>query len=86
MDDLLAGGATLEDVSNETAMKLGKLDWHVGYSGEISDFEEFQSSAAKLSEKDFPELKNLNDNSIFSLRLDEYLSQNYSPSKALDLR
>ena len=83
VDDLLAGGATLEDVSNETAMKLGKLDWHVGYSGEISDFEEFQSSAAKLSEKDFPELKNLNDNSIFSLRLDGVLEPKLQPLESV---
>jgi peptidyl-prolyl cis-trans isomerase D len=79
VDDLLAGGATLEDVSNETAMELGKLDWYVGYSSEISDFEEFQSSAAKLSEKDFPELKNLNDNSVFALRLDGVIEAALQP-------
>jgi peptidyl-prolyl cis-trans isomerase D len=79
VDDLLASGATLEDVSNETAMKLEKIDWHVGYSSEISDFEEFQSSAAKLSEKDFPELKNLNDNSIFALRLDGVIEPALQP-------
>ena len=70
VDDLLASGATLEDVANETAMEFEKIDWYVGLSSKISDFDEFQSSAAQLSKKDFPELKNLNDNSIFALRLD----------------
>ena len=70
VDDLLASGATLEDVANETEMEIGKIDWYVGFSSEISDFGEFQSSAAQLSGKDFPELKNLNDNSVFALRLD----------------
>ena len=70
VDDLLAGGATLEDVAAETDLQLASVNWHVQSEGDISDYEEFQTAAAAVTADDFPALKSLSDNGIFALRLD----------------
>jgi len=70
VDDLLAGGATLEDVATETDLQLATLDWTVQSEGGISDYEEFQTTAAAVTAEDFPTLESLSDNGIFALRLD----------------
>ncbi|MDG2299722.1 MAG: SurA N-terminal domain-containing protein [Planktomarina sp.] len=69
VDDLLAGGATLEDVSKETDLELSAVDWYVGLTGGIADFEEFQNAAAEVTASNFPELTELDANSIFAIRL-----------------
>ena len=69
-DDLLAGGATLEDLANETAMELGTLDWSADLNEGIAAYSEFAAAAAAVSADDFPELVSLSDGGLFALRLD----------------
>ena len=79
VDDLLAGGATLEDVAAETDLQLATVNWHVQSEGGISDYEEFQTAAAAVTADDFPALKSLSDNGIFALRLDGQLPAELQP-------
>lgn len=70
IDDLLAGGATLEEVADETDMVLGQTDVFTGASGGPVDYDEFRAAALVASEGDFPELESLSDGGLFALRLD----------------
>jgi len=72
--DLLAGGATLEDMARDTPMRLGQIDWSAGAEADpdgIDAYPEFRQRAAQLTEKDFPELFETEDGGVFALRLDE---------------
>ena len=79
VNDLLAGGATLEDVAAETDLQMATVNWHVQSEGGISDYEEFQTAAAAVTADDFPALKSLSDNGIFALRLDGELPAELQP-------
>ncbi len=70
IDDLLAGGATLEDLTQETDMELGKIDWHSGVDIGIAAYDGFRRMARAVSGDDYPEVESLEDGGIFALRLD----------------
>lgn len=70
IDDLLAGGATLEEVSEETDMELGTLDWHPSADHPLAGYEDFRATAAAVTEDDFPQVEVLEDGGIFALRLE----------------
>lgn len=70
MDDLLAGGATLEELAAETDMVLGSLEWTAGDDAGIAGYDSFGEAAALAAEDDFPELLELSDGGRFALRLD----------------
>ena len=70
IDDLLAGGATLEELADETDMQLGTINWHVGLTDGIAGYEGFRAEAFQVSADDFPQVSNLADGGIFALRLD----------------
>ncbi|TFL19710.1 peptidylprolyl isomerase [Jannaschia formosa] len=70
IDDLLAGGATLEELAQETDMELGTVALRPGASGGIVDYEAFREAALAAEEGDFPELLDLSDGGLFALRLD----------------
>ncbi|MDB6179424.1 SurA N-terminal domain-containing protein [Paracoccus sp. Z330] len=75
-EDLLAGGATLEDMAGETAMELGQVDWIDDNAAEatgILGYEAFREMAATVAMDDFPELFQLDDGGVFALRLDEII-------------
>ena len=83
IDDLLAGGATLEDLARETAMQTGRIDWHDGISDDIVGYEAFRTAAARLSEGDFPQVADLDDGGIFAMRLDEVIAPALQPLDAV---
>ena len=70
LNDLLAGGATLEDIAAESAMELGTIAWTGAESGGIAGYADFREAARTVTEDDFPEIDLLEDGSIFALRLD----------------
>ncbi|QIE44183.1 peptidylprolyl isomerase [Pseudohalocynthiibacter aestuariivivens] len=70
VDDLLAGGATLEDIADETDMELGQIDWHGGVVEGISAYTGFRQAAPTITTSDYPEVATLEDGSIFAMRLD----------------
>lgn len=72
--DRLAGGATLEDLARDTPLELGQIEWTAQSEPEpnsIAAYPEFRQRAAQLTERDFPELIELEDGGVLALRLDE---------------
>ena len=81
-EDLLASGASLEDVAEETQMELGQIDFdataepqHTGIDG----YQSFRERAAVITAEDFPELFQLDDGGVFALRLDEIVPPTLRP-------
>lgn len=79
IDDLLAGGATLEDLAEETDMELGTIDWTTEAEDGLAAYEAFRDVARSVTDEDFPEVEILEDGGIFALRLDETLEQRPQP-------
>ncbi len=73
IDNLLVGGATVEEVADETAMELGTLDVGPDTSEGIAGYAAFRDAVATIGLNDFPELLELEDGGLFTLRLDEVL-------------
>ena len=69
--DLLAGGATLEDLDARTDMVLGTIDWSEGDSDGIAAYESFRLAAATTAPGSFPDLIEMADGGVFALRVDE---------------
>ena len=79
MDDLLASGATLEELAAETGMVLDTVTWREGADTGIAAYDDFREAAATVSETDFPELLPLSDGGQFALRLDEVIPASVPP-------
>ena len=71
VDDLLAGGATLEELAADTEMVLGRIDYTSTSEEGIAGYDAFREAALAVEEGDFPELLELSDGGLFALRLDE---------------
>lgn len=70
MDDLLAGGATLEDLASEQGLRTAQIDWTPALQDGIAAYDAFREAAAALTEDDYPEMLQLSDGGVFGLRLD----------------
>ncbi len=73
IDDLLAGGATLEDLAQETDMELSEIDWHPQMDTDIAAYEAFRDAASAVTADDYPAVETLEDGGIFAMRLEEVL-------------
>ncbi len=73
INDLLAAGASLEELVSESGMALENTIYYEGVESKISAYSVFQSAAQKLKEGDFPEVIGLMDGGILAMRLDEIL-------------
>jgi len=78
-DDLLAGGATLEDLAAETDMRLGSIAWDAASFDDIAAYQAFREAAASVTVEDFPEIDLLDDGGLFALRLDAVLPPRPAP-------
>ena len=79
-DDLLASGATLEELANETPLEL----YEIAYSpqmedNEVTKFDGFRAEATAISATDFPKIITLADGSVAALRLDQTLEPALKP-------
>lgn len=72
-EDLLAGGATLEELAQETDMQLDTIDWFEGLGEGIAAYEGFDAVAEALTADDYPEVRMLDDGTIYAMRLDEVI-------------
>ncbi len=79
IDDLLAGGATLEELAAETAMELSTLDWRPGLAEGLAGYEAIRAAATAVQEGDFPELIELEDGGLAAIRLQETLEPRLQP-------
>ena len=73
IDDLLAGGASLEDLADEAGMTLGTLDHVPGAPGTetVEGYPAFREAADAVTAEDFAEAIVLEDGGVVALRLDE---------------
>jgi peptidyl-prolyl cis-trans isomerase D len=73
VDDLLAGGATLEDLERDAGLKIATLDFVPGQQGEavIEGYPAFRAAAEAVKAGDFSEAIVLEDGGVVALRLDE---------------
>lgn len=79
VDDLLAGGATLEELADETAMELSTLEWRPGDGEGFAGYEAIRAAAAAVEEGDFAEVIELEDGGIAAIRLDEVIPPTLQP-------
>lgn len=84
LDDLLAGGATLEELAEETAMQFGTIDWFDGMDQGIAAYDSFAEAAAAAQDGDFPELLGLSDGGQFALRLDAVVPPSIPPLEEIE--
>jgi peptidyl-prolyl cis-trans isomerase D len=71
LDDRLAGGATVEDLADETEMELGQIALTAETTEGIAAYESFRTAALAAEEGDFPEIVEMPEGGVFALRLDE---------------
>ena len=71
LDDLLASGATIEELANDTEMELKKISFNLKNDLEgLEATSEFKIEASKLSLEDYPTLLNSSNGDLFAIRLD----------------
>ncbi len=73
LEDLLAGGTTLEELADSDGLALATLNWTTVSSDDIAAYEGFRARAAAVTVDDFPTIDFLDDGSIYAVRLDEVL-------------
>ncbi|MEM1079256.1 MAG: SurA N-terminal domain-containing protein [Pseudomonadota bacterium] len=79
LDDLLAGGATLEELAADTPAELGTLSLAAGSTDGIAAYPEVQEAVRTLRDGDFPEISILDDGGVFALRLDGITAPRLQP-------
>lgn len=79
IDDLLASGATLEELAETTPMTLGQIDFTPASEDGIAAYDAFREAARAVEERDFPEVLDLSDGGLFALRLDEIVPPTMPP-------
>jgi peptidyl-prolyl cis-trans isomerase D len=70
LEDLIAGGATIEDLAEQTALEAGQIDWFAGSDAGIAAYAPFREAAAAAQEGAFPRVIQLGDGGVAVLRLD----------------
>ncbi|MGA9411958.1 MAG: SurA N-terminal domain-containing protein [Roseobacter sp.] len=83
LDDLLAGGATLEELAAETDMVVGNIEWSAQSAEGIAAYEAFRAAAFAVGTSDFPQIDRLDDGGLFALRLDAVLPPRPAPFDAI---
>ncbi len=82
MEDMLAGGATLEELAADTDMVLGSIRWDADgetQGSDIAAYDGFRAAARTAAPGDFPEIGTLSDGGLFALRLDEIVPPTVPP-------
>ena len=84
-EDLLAGGATLEEIAADTKLQLGSLLMGPDTNEGIAASGQFRNSVNSLTEDDFPELENMSDGGVFAARLNGIVPPSLRPfDKAME--
>lgn len=80
LDEMLAGGATLEELADTfPALELGQINWSGDMSDGIAAYEEFRSRAAQVTDEDYPEIEVLEDDSLLALRVNGTIAAHLQP-------
>ncbi len=79
IEDLLAGGVTLEELADSDGLTFGQIDWTPQSEDGIAAYDGFRARAAAVTLEDFPTVDFLADGSLYALRLDEVLEPRPQP-------
>ncbi|WOI56791.1 peptidylprolyl isomerase [Palleronia sp. LCG004] len=83
VEDLLAGGATLEEIGEETPFETNEIFYSPELASvngqEIDAYETFREIAGETEIGDFPTLYELADGGLFALRVDEVVEPTVQP-------
>ena len=79
IEDLLAGGATVEALAERTALTLGTIDWEAGSSDGLAAYAELRAALAATEPGAFPEITELSDGGLVVLRVDEVVPPEVRP-------
>ena len=79
IDDLLAGGASMQEVADETNLQLSQIDWSEGDSDGIANYSAFRDAAAAVKDGDYAEMLELDDGGIFALEFVETVAPALNP-------
>ena len=71
LTDLIAGGATIEDLADRSAMELNTITYDETSSEGIAAYAAFRQAAEAAAPGEFAEILELEDGGIFALRIDE---------------
>ncbi|WP_421703975.1 peptidyl-prolyl cis-trans isomerase [Aliiroseovarius sp.] len=71
LDEIMAGGATLEELEADYGMTLGTLAWTQGSSDGIAAYDSFREAATGVTTSDFPQITLMSDGGLFALRADQ---------------
>lgn len=69
IENLLAGGAGIADLAEQTAMELGDITVTADTSTGIAAYDDFRTAAQSAAPGDFPELVELDDGGLFALEV-----------------
>lgn len=79
LEDMLAGGATPQDLATETDMELGQIDWSIQSSDGIAAYDAFRQAASTVTQDDFAEITFLEDGGVFAMQVDDVLPPRPEP-------
>ncbi|SEH85729.1 peptidylprolyl isomerase [Paracoccus alkenifer] len=80
LEDLVAGGASVEDLAADTDMQLGEIEFSADTPSQgIAAYEAFRQLAPSLTEGEFLQLHQLDDGGLFALRLDQLIAPELIP-------
>lgn len=83
IDDLLAAGATLEELGQDTDLIVEKVSFRLGDAEGLAGYDAFRAAALAAAPGDFPELLELDDGGLFALRLDAITPATLPPLSAV---
>jgi peptidyl-prolyl cis-trans isomerase D len=86
IDDMLAAGATLEELAKESNMTLGNISLTADTTDGIAAYENFRKAANSAKTSDFPEIKDLADGGIFALRVNKIIDPALKPLSEVKLQ
>jgi len=79
IDEILAGGATLEEVAKETGLEVGTISMTPETEDGPAAYEAFRKAALAATPEDFPKVEQLEDGGIFALRVDRIVPSTVPP-------
>lgn len=71
VEDMLAGGADPALLAERTDMREGRIEWNSEVFDDVAAYEGFRTAAAATTPEDFPEVIELDDGGILTLKVDE---------------
>lgn len=79
IDDMLAAGATIEELATDTDMEMGTISLSTDTTTGIAAYANFRTIANQAKKSDFPEVSDLADGGIFALRIDAIIQPAIRP-------